>query len=307
MTSIDAQATLPGPNWWRKFDICRSLSTWFQKHLLALHVVVRFDGKTEHLVYSGFLLYHLDMLMWVTAGHVIQRMTALTRDSRVKVLHAAWLDHHANISAGAIPVDLDGLLAFMHEPDGLDFGVVGLRPAYALPILSNPDVIVLNEVIWHGLDESNPDCLFLVGYPGELKKAQDVGVVNGRRHGVLDLAVVVLPIERIPDRPGEGPTTFWGRSDSVYGHLLPFSDSDAAKIDIAGLSGGPIFAVSREKDSIRYRLAAIQGSWLPNSRIIRGASIVEVARIMEDGHRQAMQHLELPLSQPGVGRPRGSS
>jgi len=58
---------------------------------------------------------------------------------------------------------------------------------------------------------------------------------------------------------------------------LPIGSADGRDIsltDIAGMSGGPVFAVAHDgKNTLRYWVVAVQSTWLKSSRILAACPI----------------------------------
>lgn len=65
-------------------------------------------------------------------------------------------------------------------------------------------------------------------------------------------ATPLLPIER-EEKP---PDCVVKPLPRFYGRLL-----DRSVLDLNGMSGGPVFGITRGEDGVRYKLVAIQSSW----------------------------------------------
>jgi len=89
--------------------------------------------------------------------------------------------------------------------------------------------------------------------------------------------LVSIPVMRIKPRDSSAGN-FWDDPHAFYGNLLPFTDDIGGQPrDIEGMSGGPIISIEKDPTSgIRYRLFAIQRSWLPQERKIRGELVCRI-------------------------------
>lgn len=66
------QAMMQAPvDWWQREAVCLQLRNWFEHHIVGLHVGYLCDGEPMDRLFTGFLLRHRGLCMWVTAGHVI--------------------------------------------------------------------------------------------------------------------------------------------------------------------------------------------------------------------------------------------
>ena len=78
------------------------------------------------------------------------------------------------------------------------------------------------------------------------------------------------------------PAGFWSAEDCFYAEIELPKLRGLALENIEGMSGGPLLTVERtEAGQIKYRLAAVQSSWLPERRIIRTEFILKVLRMLQ--------------------------
>lgn len=290
----EAQANVFQPDWWKIEGVARTLAKCFAEHLVALEVAFLVDGKPGYDVYTGFMLRLGSIDLWVTAGHVIDRIRELLANSKVSIVRAGLLDGYDSDDAAAIPVHLESLPLFSAEPD-LDFGVAFLREAYVAPIVANPRFRLLTPVVWHNHDKAEPEGYYIVGMPEEWVDVRDVGTRPGKVLRKATMGIACVPVERIEPTTGEEPQEFWHHAGAFYGRLLPIRSDDGTPLEsVLGMSGGPVFSIERTKDDqFRYYLYGIQSAWLPSSRIIRATPIAHVADLVHEGMAHASRQLGL--------------
>ena len=277
MVSLNSVHELP-PDYWRHEDTCITLRDQLHRHVVGLHVRFQIEKKVRHEFFTGFLMYHDEAHLWVSAGHVIQKIRQMLADRRIEKLNAALVDHSSPNTADCIPIDIASLPTFEHDPEGCDFGAIGLRMNVAALLRCNPYTRFLTSDIWKGRDVSAPDGMYVVGHPyvwNRFHEERDGG-------GSLKTNVACLPAVPIEDRgkdANEGTTSFWGHRDCFYGQLIPFINTNELLVsDIRGMSGGPIFSIHREQGKLVYRLQGMQGSILGRD-LIRGAHVREIERM----------------------------
>ncbi|MCJ7543357.1 MAG: hypothetical protein MUP47_02135 [Phycisphaerae bacterium] len=268
-------------DWWKDQRVAVQLSHCFADHVLGLGVGFTVDGKPAYDWLTGFLLQLGDLVFWVTAGHVIDRIQELLAHPRVKLHAASFNDDFPHPSASNVPVPLGDLAIYRDK--AVDFGAVFLRPGYATPLLANSSIKPLTPEIWHAHEKAKPDGYYLVGIPSQWCEVEEIAR-SDKGVLVVDRArLVCAPVERIdPEdcREGDG---FWGDPKAFYGKVLYVWKSRAEKLDdIAGMSGGPILSIERTQQSrLKYRLFGVQSVWLPGRRILRAEPISRVVDIIK--------------------------
>ena len=270
-------------DWWRYTSTCGVLSKWFIHHLLPLLISAKRDDEVHHMICTGFLLYHRDILSWVTAGHVVDRIEEILSTPSVDILRMRWLDGCEIRGAESVPVG-HNLSAFSAYESGIDFGIVAIPDLEALNIIEGGRVKFLTEEVWKNLHLAKPEGYYVFGYPREWVEVQEDRLAGNQILGSLQANLACLPVKRI-EYPGPNPvrSEFWNDPDAFYGEILPFADKPAYQPDsIKGMSGGPLFSIERDPDGrIRYRLFGIQSSWLPSERKIRAEPISKIIGMME--------------------------
>ena len=268
-------------DWWKEERVARILAECFGEHLISLEVAFCLDGKSEYEVYTGFLLSLGVIHLWVTAGHVINRIGELLKHPEVKIVRAGLVDNYSREDAEAIPVSLEDLPVFSAEPH-VDFGVAVLRKGYVDPITANPRFRPLTPIIWHRREEAEPEGYYIAGIPEEWVEVREIGRRGGEVLRKATMGIACVPVERIKRRTGEEPKDFWNHPGAFYGQLLPIHLENGVPLgSIKGMSGGPVFSIERTKDrQFKYYLFGIQSAWLASERIIRAAPIEHVEGVI---------------------------
>ena len=281
-------------DWWKQQECAFALSGWFEKHIIALQVMYTINGKRRMCLFTGFLLFYQECHMWITAGHVLDELNKIIDSDDYNVHTVAWADNYQNSEAGSIFIDYGRLHKCVLRDEGLDLGIVIFGPLDLKAILSNSENKWFESNIWKNNHLAKPDGFYLVGYPVEMTAFEDMSEPNGPYDCRLNAYLVSNPVERID--PKEYPHTqsdFWNRAGCFYGKVLPIAKNDNQNLQsIEGMSGGPILSLEHTTEGdIKYRLFAIQSSWLPNCRILCGTPIDRVVQLIDKGFDFARSQL----------------
>jgi hypothetical protein len=266
--------TLPS-EWWRLSGVTLKLSEWFSQYIIGLVVSAEYSGRYFHYVLSGFLVSFDDLLLWVTAGHVIDDLKKELSHPAVRLTRLRWLDGFPISGAESIPI-LSGLESFSATEIGIqgaDFGFIRISGIEESNLRKNSKVQFFTQQAWKDSEKLNPEGFYLLGFPRE--SLQITNESEAQPGMWVNLAIV--PVTRIQPKD-KSCGRFWDDPDSFYGQIVPFADhSGSQPQDIAFMSGGPIISVERDPNSgIRYRLFAIQRSWLKDKRVIRGEMLYRI-------------------------------
>jgi hypothetical protein len=289
--SRSGELTRTSPNlsddWWRSADVCRVLCDWFRRHLVCLYLACDAQGERKHLVYTGFLLRFQGLLLWASAGHVIDEVNAIRQDAAWQVRQMRWLDGCDIPHAESVVVHDRNLMTYSGMGQGIDFGAVAIMGLDAANIVAGGRVVAITEEIWRNLEVARPDGYYLIGYPQPWVSATSRLAGDGSTHWSIRADLSCVPLRRI-ERPPKGTSGYSGRNkDAFYGQILPFLDGEGYQPDtVSGMSGGPVFSVERDpREGIRYRLFGIQSTWWRESRVVRAESIGRILALIGDGPR----------------------
>jgi hypothetical protein len=62
-------------DWWQHARAIEELIKWFRTFIIGLLVGGAIKGEFRYFLYTGFLLYHKDKILWLTAGHVLDNLS----------------------------------------------------------------------------------------------------------------------------------------------------------------------------------------------------------------------------------------
>jgi hypothetical protein len=227
---------------------------FFCRHLVALCVTYR-QVKNEASIENqrlfacpGVVICIRGFCSFLTAGHALKDLYTNLEKENIVVESAVLADTFGSetISEKPIPFDLKYEPRFFiyNEEDGLDFGLVALRPHY-VALLAKHGIKAIFEENWINQHRVKFDAYTMLGLPEEfVKYDQDgsVGIVSPTMIGVKAL-----------DIPPEGTKrTHYPRFVGQLHENLPLTS-------IEGMSGGPIFGF-RYGPPMAYWVVAIQSS-----------------------------------------------
>jgi hypothetical protein len=164
--------------WWRKFRTCKDLSHWFINHLVGLLISYQFNNQIFERVHTGFLLFHRNVLLWVTAGHVIDNIRELTSNPEIRTLGMSWLDGCDIEGAESVVVHDRNLDMFSSNNRGIDFGVINIAGLDEANILANDNVKIMTQQVWKNLGNAIPEGYYVLGFPKEWVEVQKTNLNN---------------------------------------------------------------------------------------------------------------------------------
>lgn len=247
---------------------------FFCRHLVALCITYR-EVKNgvpieERRFYAcpGVVICIRGVCSFLTAGHVLKDLSTHFERGNILVESAVLADTFGpdTVSQQPIPFDLVNEPRFFidDEQEGLDFGLIALRPYY-VALLAKHRIKALFEENWISQDRVTFDAYAMLGLPEEFIKYQQDG-----SFGLVSPTMIgVKAINNPPE--GTKPTT-QARFIGQLNEGLPLSS-------IVGMSGGPIFGF-RYAPPMAYWVAAIQSSWLPRQRIVFGCPVPILAKLL---------------------------
>lgn len=266
--SLNKLVELPS-DWWQMGSVSSKLAEWFSNYFLALVLDFEYSGNIYHHIFSGFLVSLGELSLWFTSGHIIDNLKQDLSKPQVRIIRIRWWDRLSIPGAESIPIN-SGIEAFSSKEIGMpemDFGIVRISGIEEMNLKRNNRVRFFTPQAWHNNENANPEGYYLLGLPGETL------IIKNKTMEQPEMLInfVSLPVTRITPKDSAAGD-FWNDPDAFYGQILSFSDKNGYQPhDITNMSGGPIISVERIKTSgISYRLFAIQRSWLPEKRIIRG-------------------------------------
>ena len=242
---------------------------------------------------SSFVIAVQGLWCLVTAGHILSDLERRLKNGR-RIVKSRLIDAMAGASGtGSIPFDLENAPRWhIDDNAGLDYGVILLRPLFVHQLLAG-GIQALTAESWIDIP-SDPDACFLLGFPKAAKRS-DVRQFEGGGDIQIEVGTPLLPVEWI-DNP---PESLRKTADRYYAKV-PIITADESGlgedfIDIDGMSGGPLFLVKNKSEGgLRYWIAGVQSSWLPDLRVLAACPIQPLADgisrcidrhgYLEDGH-----------------------
>jgi len=246
-------------DWWRYKAVSEKLVEWLSRHLLALMTTRTMNGQTATEFHTGFLVYHMDLLLWMTAGHVIDRLIAMRTNPTIRVERARWVDRWPVVGAESVPINFTNLTMISATEEGVDFGVAVIRGLEAEALLRNENLQMMDKRIWESVEVARPDGFYLIGYPDEWNRPLERNTGAGPERG-YGAGLACIPIEAI-DYPGCDPDNrFWDVAELFYGRMVPFIDDPRPFLrNIVGMSGAPFLSLETNlREEIIYRLFGVQ-------------------------------------------------
>jgi hypothetical protein len=239
------------------------------------------SGKERLMRYSCFVVSLCDKWFLVTAGHALKELAELLQARKIRIVHSFLADYfgHRDTVRRLTPFPFD--CTEQHYMDeitlGLDYAFIPLRDIFKWGMESN-GIKPLSEKHWTDSRKVEFAVYTLLGFPEEVATDYDPNIeVEHPEHG--SIGSVVLSVEAhsdkslIPDSVNSGLITgpwFTGRITAN------------TKLDIGGMSGGPIFGLCQgEGGLLTYSVVAIQSRWHKTSKVIFGCPIKLFGEMVE--------------------------
>jgi hypothetical protein len=261
---------------------------FFCRHLVAVRMTYALVdekgkdvGKPQVVVYSGFVVEVRGAWLIATAGHNLHNLEECLL--KIRVIGCQILDNFGpgQVSNFPIPFNLaDAPRFYMFQDDskprlgleeGLDFGLIWLNSNNVQLLKANNVVPVSDDNMRHAANASEK-WHAIVGFPECFQST--TFLPNGRI--THDFSPVIASVEELDPPPDDLTETQYPR---FVGKL-----ADAANVDIAGMSGGPIIGFS--SDRRRYWVVAIQSKWIASRRITFGCPTPVFLELVEDSLEQ---------------------
>jgi len=269
--------------WWMQPQTVYTLIEWFKRHVLALFVSAKEEGERRYFLFSGFIIKREENLVWVTAGHVIDRLNKIRTDPNFEILQMQWIDEHDGSSDVPFHVHHPNFKTYSAMEDDIDIGIGLLEGLDALNLEQNENLGIITEQAWKNLVEASPEGYYLIGYPSEWIEESKQRVSRSQivRSFIMNMACIPISPLNWEDLPYQGGS--WKDPDAFYGHIEPFpSEQGEQPLDISGMSGGPLLSIERTPSGqLAYRLVGVQSSWLENRRLIRAEPILTFAKMVD--------------------------
>ena len=269
----------------RNEDIGESASdalSFFCRHLVAIEGMWRplddANAKMKPFCYPGTILSLRNFWFFVTAGHTLKKIEEYLSDPRAEISHCAIRDGFGTEPKVVDPIrfnftDTPSYWVY-DEKDGLDFGVI-LLDSNQRALLEANNIAAISESHWHQKDALQLEKHFMIGIPDVLSDGTNVSIT----------LMKVTEVERPSDVAPTNYPQFVGQLD------------DRIDIDIAGMSGGPVFGFKKDPPD-RYWICALQSSWIRSRKLVFGCPIWVFASILERGFDFAIESIRQEANPP---------
>lgn len=248
----------------------------FSYYMKSAEIMAARDGIALPCVCSAFVLEAREVWCLVTAGHVLDDIEAERHRGIEQVNFRLWdgWSHEARFK-DPIPFDYDEAPKVRLNGEGLDYGLIPLRPLHVAALQANGVVPIRAShyaPTWPG---EFGGCA-MIGTPGSMVQLEP----RGGRSTQLSQTVCVIPLASVSDPPPE----LVQENPRFYGRILIPEDSgewQALGKDIRGMSGGPVIGVRRDQEGLKYWLVGVQSGWLESSRIVAASFFQAFARFVD--------------------------
>lgn len=260
-----------------------------RRHLVSLGYTDRSSGNSadyrggQGRAYrvSGFVVSVSDEWYLVTAGHVMREIHQALQEGHEFL---EWRLHDAkdasDIHQDPIPFDFPGAWRDYSDNDSIgdDYALIHLS-AFYISLLRANGIEPLAEPAWRDKAPDDCDSFCLIGHPDH--------AIQDMSDDVQSVCHNAIPLLRGEPQPG-----------SPWLHFRLPTAAIPDVIDLKGTSGGPIFALSRQGESIRYWVVGIQSSWVRSGATVKGCKLrnilLEVEKRLSTGLCPGQQD-RLPL------------
>jgi hypothetical protein len=246
-------------------------------HLVALYGVCipvnragKPQGPERAFCFSGFVIELDRTWYFITAGHVLgESIGDQIASGRVRLIHCSLVDYFGknakNQHPTAISYETTPKFHLDDWGDGLDIGIMQLRPLYVEGLKSN-GVEAIPEAQWLEGDTTNEQRFLILGLPDEEKVHDEEAVSGNVRPCIAGVTACDL------QEGGVSPT------HPIFVGRLNANEPDS----MVGFSGGPIFRLRREPKAVRCWLHAVQSRWRKSERIVIGSPMTVVAQLIRE-------------------------
>ena len=229
-------------------------------------------GEPLFFVCPGTIIYIRGVSAFLTAGHTLKDWTEALHQHKVRVISAVLADTFGleRVTNQPIPFDFinEPRIYIDEEAEGLDFGLIYLRPYYVQLLKSNGIKLIFEEN-WIHQHAVKFDAYFMLGLPDELMQPPKIDISHGKL--LAEVSPTLIPLTRLDHAPAGSET----RRPRFVGKLNPNLQIDS----ILGMSGGPILGF-RFGPPMEYWVVAIQSSWIRKDRITFGCPIPVLAELI---------------------------
>lgn len=247
------------------------------RHFVTLSCV-QYPPKNDQariFVFSGFVVEIAGEWFYVTAGHILRKIrAALEAGGTFDIWRLGDQTAGNKFKDTAIPYsfELEHWAVLEDSKIGLDYAAVHLGGLYRRQ-LEVGGVTAIAKDAWsdHLTDH---DYWVLLGIPSETVS------YDGRT--VITAKVVLSPLA-----PADTPTFADEKiQNQFYAKLVDGSEQFVKDVD--GMSGGPIFTLTKVDGTWKYSVIGVQSAWYPTSRTLAVCPFSSFGLALEEVVREAL-------------------
>jgi hypothetical protein len=260
---------------------------YFGKHMVGIGAT-QFHGDPpvqNFFFIVGFLASIKGEWFFVTAGHCLAELEEAISSSKVENFRLVDYVGQQAKNEWSIPFDYNGSFRDFHhdERSGVDAGFVHLQQFYSRQLATN-EVVAHDEVQWKR-QPKRFETASMMGIPASTVKRRDAESYWFSTD-MIPLEILNSPPQKFnDDSPCDLTDLERSLRDGLFYAKFPddiaLPKNDQGDDDIKGMSGGPIFGFAHSLGKLKYWIAAVQSSWYPQSRLIRGTPFPLIADSIE--------------------------
>lgn len=270
-------------NWWQQLSSCRDAADWFGSHLVGLFINYDSGDGPQYSVYTGFLLNSEATLLWLAAGHIVDKISSLLSDPDVNIGMMRWLDGYDTTRTKSISVRNRDLKMFSASDNSIDFGSIVIVIDDGEKLIGKNGMRIMTGHAWKKLHLAKPEGFYILGLPYDQGEYIQETFSGNQGMRLFRDRLTCRPVRRIVyQEPAGGDDYFWKDPEAFYGEILPFADGAAHPSDeFSGMSGGPLISVERDASGkVQYRLFGIQQGLLTSPRLIRAEPVNKLIKFI---------------------------
>ncbi len=211
----------------------------------------------------------------LTAGHVIDNFKYALHHGRIVFRLELVAGLHTNDSNPAhiqLPLELTRWL-IINDSQSVDYALFPL-PSEAVSRLIETNAQVVPFELF-SQNRTAFDAFVLLGSPQQELLVKPESVDQQTCNLALRIGTLMLPVIEVDDpssQMSEAKNQFHGRILTLQGRYVQ-SDEDRQLHEISGMSGGPVFGLRFNDESVDVGLVAIQSKWNSTSNVIMACRV----------------------------------
>jgi hypothetical protein len=269
-----------GEDWWQQAPVVERTAGILGEYLVGIFVGTVSREKPVAEIFTGFLMEEQDRLCWCSAGHVIEQVDKWLEEYRHERAAMKWVLLREGGKLEMWPLQNLSMVLFSAHEQGVDFGLAALE---GLDLASFRQVRGPTPLRLPSAERSvpEPEGFYMIGFPADAVRTIQRPLSNEGADASTRFRMQVLPIRRVPYLGPQEAKEFWSDPGAFYGEILPTLNSTRERFAVPGMSGGPLFGVTRgDSYRINARLWGVQRSWDPASTTIRCEPVHKLRRVM---------------------------